>query len=839
MKSSLFVFFVASVASILSYGNSCSGSKPEDEGTFTITVLDPEGEPIPGSRLRCKSFPDKYERLYPRDFTCDEKGEHVFNLRDIFRRSDFDLEILAPGYAPYVLEYVRKPSFEPLPDRLEVRLEKAAKIGGIVLDPDGNPIPKVKLGTGFFTSGKSNDEDRFFDTGYQHYAESDENGGWSLESIPFHVLEKETILIRAEHPKYLYNRTNFEPKELLPDAEGKFHAIITMERTVPIRGKVMDESDNPIAGVRVFGEYQNAMITSKTKTDENGEFEFPDAGGKPEGIIGIYKPGRMADVRTVTITKEKPTYIEFTMRPLGLPIKLKVTDESYRPIEGAKIQITRYSDYEWGKISPYHIFDECITNRESDKNGMWIWEEAPGDCKINVSCSHDSYKPWHGNLQLTPSNDKILNFIMRPKISFTGRVIDSETKEPLTDFMVDYGIDFPFGGKSWSRNKGKIEPDGVYQISSEVTGREKFHYIMLRAEGYKTLISEPIEAEKGPIAVDFEMEKLPKEKVIPRVSGTVLTPDNVPANGAMVGIVTSLGAEFGINNGGIWKISGWDKYVTECDENGKFKFRYIDFENEHRRITDLLPEDELFRVFIYHESGWKSITRKEYDEKNYRDNPIVLDKWLKLEGVLKDGTKPVPGVVVSLSHYYPEPRNPQEHQHSIFFSCEAKTDDEGKFVFDKLIPEKCYFHREYSYAKDEYGRGRTAFSPFGKNGVPGETDFIELGGEGRPVIGKVVVLREKMKNIIDWKCTIVHARNFDENEPIPPDAKTLVSHVSEDGSFRLINVTEGDWTLDVSTYMPGDSGQSVAKVSVPFKIPPIPEGVSDDPLDLGEIEIGK
>jgi hypothetical protein len=70
--------------------------------------------------------------------------------------------------------------------------------------------------------------------------------------------------------------------------------------------------------------------------------------------------------------------------------------------------------------------------------------------------------------------------------------------------------------------------------------------------------------------------------------------------------------------------------------------------------------------------------------------------------------------------------------------------------------------------------------------------------------------------------------------------KALSCMINPDGTFRLDDVSEGDWqlTVTIDSFSSGGYEQG-GKLEHTFTIAAVPGGVSDEPLDLGMLEIKK
>jgi hypothetical protein len=118
----------------------------------------------------------------------------------------------------------------------------------------------------------------------------------------------------------------------------------------------------------------------------------------------------------------------------------------------------------------------------------------------------------------------------------------------------------------------------------------------------------------------------------------------------------------------------------------------------------------------------------------------------------------------------------------------------------------------------------------------GETTRVTTGGKGRPVIGKVVV-PEEVKDRLDWQSLDYYIRN----QSAEGSSQSWAFKLASDGTFRAENIPAGDHCFYLTAYAtPADSrafrGERIGTLTHPFTIPEMPEGRSDEPLDLGVLE---
>jgi peroxiredoxin len=269
-----------------------------------------------------------------------------------------------------------------------------------------------------------------------------------------------------------------------------------------------------------------------------------------------------------------------------------------------------------------------------------------------------------------------------------------------------------------------------------------------------------------------------------------------------------------------------------------------------------------------------------------------LQPYARLEGAFRIGAKPAGGQSIRITpafspyQYYPRPLPPYS------FSLEATTDDTGHFVFPLAPPvDLKIFH---SPRIGPGGEGLIAVTQITNVTLqPGETRQVTFGGQGRPVVGRVVL--KGYDQPLDWRDQLC---SMDLLAPGPPgqpsfdtsrkkyeeamraarsagdriaaqarfdrdrdevarqfqafyssgagrqywfSQRTYALQFAQDGSFRIEDVPGGKYQLTIEAREPGRArGQHrpppITLHSQEVQVPDSPGGRSDVPFDLGAIE---
>ncbi len=337
---------------------------------------------------------------------------------------------------------------------------------------------------------------------------------------------------------------------------------------------------------------------------------------------------------------------------------------------------------------------------------------------------------------------------------------------------------------------------------------------------------------------DLEKDDKPQGVV---VSGTVRRPDGTPLAGAAVAITYPLTDQRNqsppvhIRNGTLEVIRGIKS--TRTDASGRFRLT---------REPD--PAGRYFAVVVVHPEYYAEADRAAFEA----DPTIRANPWGRIEGVARAGSQPAAGAVVRSN----SDRLGTDDVPSLFDNAESTTDDQGRFVLERVVPGDVRVVRGSGDA--------TSILVQVKHG---ETARAELGGLGRPVIARIAppagfdpngdytvnsrvevvsdrpnipypteLLARRDRSMIDWARRWwasaeghEYRRNWFRFGPakLQSDGTILVDDVPP-GEYRL-NLM---YTTDPFRGIPASSDR-IAFATKQFTIPPIPDGRSDEPFDLG------
>lgn len=684
------------------------------------------------------------------------------------------IEVKKEGFVPIRLTWRQAPGSPEIPDQYTLALEQGTSIGGIIHDEQGHPIKGVSV---YLLVPGGDEVERV--AIWDHVEKTNADGRWRCDIVPSKL---DDIWIRLAHRDYIsdemYGKTPKPPMENLRAMTG----VMVMKKRLTISGRVFDVNDRPIEGASVVqGSDHFNLNYPSTQTDGRGHFEFQNI-----------RPGEM--VLTVQAKGYSPDLIQFTayfeMEPLefslesGHTIRGRIVDTAGHPVAGALIMADTWRGY---RSLKWHS--------HTDTEGRFQWNEAPDD-EVLIDISKEGYMSVR-QYNMSPSEQEY-EITMPDILKIHGKVVDADTNEPISEFKllsgIDYGDNRPI---SWRRRNPKIFTQGHYE--TRFTNPHPAYIIQIEADGYKPELSRPIGSDEGEVTIDFKLAK----GMGP--TGIVLLPDGSPAADAEVILCTPSQGAY-IQDGRQRR----DGQFIETKQNGKFSFPM---------------QMDAYAIVVLHDDGYAEVTEDELAESS----EVTLLPWARVEGQLIIGKEPGAHEGMRLRFDRRETRNGLR----FYYGCNTSTDVNGNFVFERIAPGSVRIYHEIKVSERS-----THFS----HGInleieAGETYKITIGGTGRPVTGKILV-PDYFKNKFDWRYTNYGLRIKTSEGPY----SQLGFKINGDGTFRIEDVPAGDYYLHFNAYAPSAiprsfGGETIAFLNQHFDVPEMPNGRSDEPLDLGVIEL--
>ncbi|MGA2232476.1 MAG: carboxypeptidase-like regulatory domain-containing protein [Tepidisphaeraceae bacterium] len=420
--------------------------------------------------------------------------------------------------------------------------------------------------------------------------------------------------------------------------------------------------------------------------------------------------------------------------------------------------------------------------------------------------------------------------------TFTGKVVDAKTHQPVAAFTMQVGfVNAPGQSVNYYNDQPKNFSGGTYSITSRLNGQFDGWFVRVIARGYL-----PAESPKlnGGDTHDFELTPAAD------LQGRVLDASGKPVAGVTVALVMG-GMSSNINNGKLID-RGEIKSVTGAD--GRY---------------DLPPMTDNFALLAISDAGFAQLDQNSLP----KNGDISLGAWGEIRGQVLIGTQPGAGkqVIVQTPQARFSMASPR-----IFNNISAVAGQDGSFDFNRVPPGTVQVGRLVIQRSSRYSSsGYTDMVSVDLK--PGGSATVKLGGMGRPVTGKLVfqpalaaaqdiILRVNVTgtsritpppqmpaNVRNgtpaaqdmwmqlWGMTAA-GKEYIASHPAVSGTRQYYAEIDADHNFRLDNVTPGDYQMVINVQII-NAGRSPQPTVVPFTVPDIPGGVSDDPLVLPDVVV--
>ncbi len=712
----------------------------------------------------------------------DEDGRYVIDLPE--KTPDYlGIHVACKPYVPKSVSW-SAPKGDLIPDVYTLRLERGASIGGIIVNEDSEPIEDVEVYLHVFDSRGGPERV----ASGEDMVTTDVHGRWQWDRMPTGI---DDVRIRLAHADYIGDDSHSDrptpPMQSLRDMTS----VMVMKRGFRVEGVVLSEDGMPISGARVEQGYDAfhavGSVSVATTTDEKGRFVFPNCKLGEMGLTARARKYAPEFKRVIVEPGMAP--VEFQIGPGGT-IRGRVVDDAGRPVEGASVGARKWRGLRLLRWTT-----------QTDAEGRFVWVHAPLD-EVELNIGKKGYMAiFHESMV---ARDEQYLVTLHKELEVSGSVIDAETREPVETFTCFRGIRWENGRMSWPRFEPIQGKDGHYSVT--------FHQpypallVCLEADGYMPAISRDLKADEGKVTFDFELTKASGP------TGIVQLPDGTPVAGAEV-ILSTPTETVSITNGRSSSYNYSNNLTVVTGADGRFS---------------LPPQDGPYRLVIFHDRGCAIVDGDEPAAS--RD--VILEPWGRVEGTLRIGAKPGINERINLwSTRPPDLLGPRIH-----FDYRGTTDEDGGFVFDRVQPGQWRVAWSSWAASRTGGWSSTALTSIAAEVESGETVYVTIGGTGRPVIGRVVPPPESDIQIggAESRCSL---------EPKEPTSSSVrySAKLKSDGTFRFEEVVSGAYALKVVLFKKAEPQAgalySAGSVSLEFEVPEIAGGRSDEPLDLGTLEL--
>ena len=630
---------------------------PESEEPFQermeLTIIGKEsGKPVAGALIDYRGWED--QTFTKHQFFSNEQGVAEIDV-PYDTITHLELTVRIDGYADTKLDW-RTDRGEQVPLFYTLELDPGIAIGGVVQDPDGNPIANAKVGFNHEQSAATVSRPESHEFGWIE-VETDANGRWRINRIGVDMIPR--LYGGARHPEYVGSSLFFLSQE--PASESLLRNeehVFTLNPAAKVSGIVLAPDNTPIDDAKVLVGSIGSGNSRETKTEADGTFRL--SGCKP-GIdfVTASAPGFAATtIRTEIVDGLSSLELRLQFSKI---LRLRVVDYLDRPVAGANVWLNTISHFLPSDES-HTPMTQVEFSEKTDRDGRVVWNEAPDKEMLFDFAAQGHMRV--DEFEARPSEEEYL-VKLPPALEVYGTVRDAETLNPIDSFSILAG--YP-GARSkenevqpsWSglgRHRMMFSGGKFLQVFQEaiIGGIPNPGYILkIESEGYEPYITRVIAPDEIQVPFDILLER-----------GEVTTvrtflPDGQIAVAADIGL--ALGStSYAVGPGRISRNSNGSIITT--DVLGQF---------------NLPSDDSIRRVIVAHPEGFAEIDPDVARE----EKQIRLTQWGALSGQYVSKHRETHNKISLRSIYgYSYPYHTSDTYTVIL-------DEEGRFQMDKVPPGK-------------------------------------------------------------------------------------------------------------------------------------------------------
>lgn len=813
--------------------------------TMVVTVVTPEGKPLPGAEVR---IPDTDLPPSPRvQRLTDSMGRFTLRLAPtpLSYRASLVVSAYHPSHVPGAQMWFVESGdiYTNFPAVATIRLTRGVSVGGMVQNERGEPLADVQvllpeLNYAYSQSSGSRGTFQNFEYSWNPdkstvLATTDRSGRWVTSIFPPEVSAADLTFVHSSGARMTLCATDqIEDRPSFPDEPRarlslrrlkKLQAVTTMPNLVPVTGVVVDGSGHPVPHALIReGRGLPPRRTAEFPADAEGRF-YRSHRPNTEWIFTASSEGFATASIVVAVKSEMPA-VRLVLPPLK-PWVAQVVDAQDQPVADAMVGI--------GERTATQILD---WSGQTDAAGRIVWSNAPNQ-EVDLDVHSDARNLSRGlRLNKTGGEQKIvLSAQALSSAKFRIRAQDAVSGQPVSVKSVGISLQI-------SR---KFQPLIETNASDFVLGPELLNHaaygcfyfrLRLEAAGYESVLTELKYRDLGDQELAPKFRPIRGSRVV-----TVLQPDGTPARGAQA-----------------WS-RAWPLYPVY----GRWSHKAIQQQEMEHVVANeagqlVLPtvSDET-PIMIVHATGFFYSTL----EQVRRQQEVRLEAYGSVFGRVTVAGKPEAEVHVNLRPLHCSP--------TIGFQLEyaTRTEDDGSYEFPEVPPGEYLLWQRIMPRKGDRRSPPVDAHQAVVTVLPGKKLTVDPPQRGRTVTGKAKpattgtqldwltdvhfltlklpavreperIIREDFATLEGYDNALKRKLAAAARMPSLWQARTYPLDIAPDGSFQVPGVPPGTYQLNIEVTKPPSRESIRSDVGAELLARTTQEVVIPDgrePLDLGTI----
>lgn len=784
------------------------------------------GQPVPNVQVNYRG--DEGQHFTSQSFTASRAG--VARVRVVPGTTHLQLLSVSEGFADTKLVW-NPDRGDVIPSNRIVRLERAALIGGTVVDPDGRPVAGAKVGWNHSDNVSVSRETESHEFDWIEVP-TDSEGRWRIHRIAASMLK--WIYGSARHSDFqpsesvgYESQPNLNHDELETQLLAEKH-VFRLKPSAMVQGVVVDEADAPVPGASVLVGSRGFTGSREGKAADDGRFEIHGAPFGPTLVTAEAKGFAAKTVHADLKAVNDPLRLVLAR---GKSLRIRVVNAAGEPLPKAWVWLnTMPPSIAFGAEPPLLL--QASFQGRTDSEGRTVWEGAPAGVH-----GFDIEAPGHmrTNRVQIPADDTEHVVTLTAALVLQGQVTDAATGRPIPRFRLGLGWpNFnPVTGTTHAQFSriDRFWPEfsnGTYRhtVGEQVLSGADDRRLMVKfeAEGYVPVTSRLVGYEEGVVTLDVALEKATELEV------TVVDPAGRPVAGADVGLVFP-GAALSLGSGGLASHpSQGGGPLRKTDAAGRLKL------SKDSAVQGLVAAGA---------AGFAETTFAALEQ----DPVLRLQPWGRITGRFVGAAGKVADKVIALGALQP-------YSPALSYDFSTRTDAEGRFEFSRVPPGSLWVEHR---VVEILGPGQTSsYASQAKEVtvVAGESAEVTFGG-GIRVSGRLgipagfsapagsswsVGLHSRgavpPPEVRDNPVELQRWSRLPEVQRLTRLQRHLPAEVHPDGSFSIEGVEPGDYALMASLSAPSKPGETfVPPLLISRRPTEATVEAGSGELDLGEIPV--
>ncbi len=404
---------------------------------LVVNVLDRDGRPINGARVRGVALDEAGKSVTLGRMEVSSGEPSIVPVDFPARTHELRLLVAATDFVSAEKVLQAEPG-KPFPRAVSMRLENAVRVGGVVLDPEGQPVAKAKVNIYRTTRDAAGPASLF----RYEQCTTDKRGRWMAREVPESL---EDLRFQVTHEEFRAWSVDFSGEGTGPlTRKGLLFlkAEFRFASNPQVSGTVRDDHGQPLMNADVTFLRTNKSGKDEAthlRTDAQGHFNFLAAeSGRARLVVREKSFSPVVEL----IDLDQPIQpVDFALKT-GTPLKLRATEAktSVQPLTGRLVRSVSFNVLESSNATRGELRGEILWTAPADASSEAVWlhpmqrtPDAPVGLQDKVLI-RASAPGFHTAWTWVDPKAGEATVALHPYVPWHVRAIDAQTKAPIESF---------------------------------------------------------------------------------------------------------------------------------------------------------------------------------------------------------------------------------------------------------------------------------------------------------------------------------------------------------------------------------------------------------------------